>query len=508
LIIEAASDLDPNLLRADICVVGAGAAGIALAREFIGSPVRVCVLESGGLEFDREVQSLCEGEVVGLDYFPLDTTRLRYFGGTTNHWGGLCRPLDPIDFEVRPWVPGSGWPIGPADLEIFNQRAHEVCEIRSSRYDPEWLEERLGASLLELDPSSFVSTVMRYSPPTRFGTTYRPELAMAENVTVILYANVLRFEANEAADAVQSVRFAIRDRSEIQLEAKAYVLAAGGIENPRLLLLSNTVQEQGLGNQHDLVGRYFMEHPHYDIGVIVPESPDIDVTLYDSARWRRHEGIRANAYVAPSADLQRRERLLNALFGLSPSYLTGEEGLTRHALSFLDRIGRYLERRGLIQTPTYRSVFEPDRTVDTLEVMCMLEQTPDPASRVRLSAERDAFNLNRVELDWRIRREDDAALEQTVESLARCVGASGVGRMRIDLRMVETWPGGHHHMGTTRMHSTPSLGVVDANCRVHGISNLYVAGSSVFPTSGASNPTLTIVALAIRLADHLKARLA
>ncbi len=257
MIIDALRDLDADRIDADLCIVGAGAAGITLAREFVGTKIQVCLLESGDLEPDPETQALYEGAIVGLDYFPLDATRLRFFGGTTNHWGGMCAPLAAIDFEDRPWLPMSGWPFGLDALKPYYARANRVCEIAVPDYDPAGLERRLGARRLPLQANRFKTTIINYSPPLRFGSRYYADLRQSDNVKVVLNANLLRFDANDSGRRVAGATVATFARREFNVRAKIYVLATGGIENPRILLLSNSVHKNGLGKQHGLVGKFF-----------------------------------------------------------------------------------------------------------------------------------------------------------------------------------------------------------------------------------------------------------
>jgi choline dehydrogenase-like flavoprotein len=203
--------------------------------------------------------------------------------------------------------------------------------------------------------------------------------------------------------------------------------------------------------------------------------------------------------------LQRQAKLLNGLFELEPDYAP-QSGLTDRVEALMDRNGGLIRRNGMIDAGTYHRFFQQHQALNHFSVLCVWEQSPNAGSRVTLSPERDFFGQKRVVLDWQISPADEEALHRTLELLAQEVGKAGIGRMKLDVGIRGSWPGGNHHMGTTRMHPDPRYGVVDQDCRVHGLSNLYVAGSSVFPTSGAINPTLTIIALAERLADHLKAR--
>lgn len=506
MLIDARKDIDQNLFEADICIIGAGPAGISIAKSFSNSPIRLCLLESGGLEFDRDTQALYEGDNVGLDYFPLDATRLRYFGGTSNHWGGMCAPLWPIDFEDRDWVTLSGWPFDFKHIEPYYRSAQEICELGPFDYGVEQLEQLLSARRLPLDAERFFSFPIQYSPPTRFGERYRSELQAAPNVAVFLHTNAVRIDTNEASSEVTGVQCRTISGTSFNVKGKLFVLAAGGIENPRILLLSNERQSVGLGNGADLVGRYFMEHPQWRVGVLIPEDPMIESTLYDWPRWHRENGIRANAFISPTPKLQRDERLLSGMIALNLRFAAGDDGLVVDGLNYLDRVGMALRRRDLIDSSTYRSFFERDRALDHFDVIGQWEQTPNPRSRVKLSSKTDQFDQNQVELDWHIDRGDLEAMEKTLQLFGQAVGAAGIGRLKLDIE-TDDGPGGNHHMGTTRMHPDPTMGVVDEHCQVHGIQNLYIAGSSVFPTASSVNPTLTIVALALRLSETLKERL-
>lgn len=232
----------------------------------------------------------------------------------------------------------------------------------------------------------------------------------------------------------------------------------------------------------------------------------MELTMYDGARWRRKQGIRSSCYLTPSDALQRDQNLLNAKINIHPKFAEGDGGIGTEGQKLFDAIGRYLRNHGLISNRNYRIALEADRPIEWFDVGVSMEQTPNFNSRVGLSQDRDPFGQNRVELNWAVNGNDLVSMERMTELFAQEVGKVGIGRMKIEYRMDERH-GNNHHMGTTRMHPDPTQGVVDAQSQLHGVANLFVAGSSVFPTSGAVNPTLTIVALALRLADHLKEKL-
>jgi choline dehydrogenase-like flavoprotein len=474
------------VLEREVCVIGAGAAGIALALELAGARLRVALLESGGLEDDAETQDLYRGRVHGRAYFPLHEARTRRFGGSTNCWLGLCRPLDALDLERREWVPHSGWPFGLAELRPFYVRAQRVCGLEEWAYDGStWATPE--RPLLPLD-AELVGTRNFQVAPLRFGEVHRGAIASAANVDAFLRANAVEIVTDEAGGLVESVRVATLSGGRFGVRARVFVLAAGGIENARLLLASRRVHAQGLGNARDLVGRFFMEHPHLAAAAFLPARSDLELDLY---RPHRRGKVGNSAVLVPAESVQRRERLLDSWMALaSEGTLPGFERALARAVHEIERA------QG---PPASRAVF----------LLAVGEQAPNPQSRVRLGDETDRLGVPRVQLEWRLSAIDKRSLLRAHELVARELARAGLGRLQILLDPDDaTWPadlaGSRHHMGTTRMHPDPAQGVVDASCRVHGVANLFVAGSSVFPTSGAAGPTITIVALAIRLADRIR----
>lgn len=517
-------------ITADICIIGAGAAGITLARELAESRLEVCLLESGGLAYDFDTQQLYRGSAVGLPYFPLEVARLRFFGGTTNHWGGACRPLDDIDFRERDWVPYSGWPFGRAQLDPFYRRAHEVLELGPYAYDSDtW-------STAERHPLRFVgdtlrAAVLQQSPPTRFGKAYRQELRHARNVHTYLHANVLELETAPAGGPVSRARVASLERNEFFVDARMYVLAAGGVENPRLLLLSQRTNPAGLGNEHGLVGRFFMDHPIAawgKPGIVAPKRFSLRFYAQRERRELRVDDAIESAelwgFIAPTAGALRRERLLNCGIAVRRAPKPDPEGVLaarqmRDSLLELDwpedlfeHVVHVVEDFDDVAERGWYQVTGEERPAERIELSYWAEPQPNPESRVYLSDERDALGQQRIVLDWRLSDADRHNVQQVLRLLALELGKAGIGRLRIDPLVAQgaferLFEGSFHHMGTTRMHRDAGQGVVDGNCCVHGVPNLYIAGSSVFPTAGHANPTLTIVALAVRLADHIKQRM-
>lgn len=535
MLIDALTLSEDSLIVCDICIIGAGAAGITIAREFLNQPEQVCLLESGGFDYEEATQTLYAGKNIGDAYFPLKESRARSFGGSTNLWGGWSRPMDNIDFQERPWMNYSSWPITKAELLPYYQRAQEVSGLGPFAYDfSNWQNTLLNLGCDRPNFSEDIETnIWQIIPPNhlRFGEFYRTELEQAKNITTYLHANVLAFLTNDSAREVQSLRVACLDGKQFSVQAKVFILAVGGIENPRLLLASNQVHSNGLGNQYDLVGRFFMEHPYLTSGKILFSEPPI---LYTQQNIKIGETYLATA-LGLSEKRQEHEQILNfsaRLLSVLPDWVEAINSLKyklqpqheaiHEAFPSITEICRYKSNTSTVEdlktiitnldrvaTRAYNKLFNKSfysGQSNLYETHLIAEQEPNPDSRITLSSERDQLGLNRVQLDWRLSSLDKYTIERSQQILADELARCGLGHLEIE-DSEERWQtvqGSYHHMGTTRMSTNPRQGVVDENCLVHGISNLYVAGSSVFPTSGLSNPTLTIVALAIRLADHLK----
>lgn len=494
-------------LGADVCVVGAGPAGITLARRLAERGVEVVVVESGGMDPDPRTTRLNEGRSLGEPvHFAsgvpgLEHLRVRALGGTSRHWGGWCLPLEPGDLEQRDWVPSSGWPFGWDELAPHYEDAQVLCELGPFRYDGPWWAERTG-SVAVLDTPSWATRVFQLST-TEFGSRYRSDLEGTAGLTVVSWANVVDLPL--AGDRVARVELAVLDGPRLTVEAGAVVLAVGGLEVPRLLLACRSDRPEGLGNARDLVGRHFADHPHLDVSAVFALDED-DLDLYPLAR--RPEVPREGPPVDPAADDPPPDLLTVGALTLDPAVARSvgvaglgavvnvhggldDDGTELPAAVVGDALAATLGRR-----PGYVGVLN-----------LRLEPRPEPSSRVRLGRGRDELGMPRIEVDWRLAEADRRGLARAVELLADEWGAAGLGLVRTTHRgetaVARRLDVGAHHMGTARMHDDPARGVVDRHGRVHDVENLYVAGSATFPSYGWANPTLTVVALALRLGDHL-----
>ena len=518
---ELASD---QQVEVDVCIVGAGPAGISVARELIGDGAHVWLLDSGGRDVEGRVQRLNLGQSVGYPIHRPHQSRVRAFGGTSRHWmspgdeSWAARPLDPVDFEVRPGIPHSGWPFDRAHLDPYYAQAQAVCRLGPFDYDPaHWADP----PPLPLPAGPVETTVFQHGTASFEG--YYQELVRAPNVTLLLHASVVDLATEEDPGRVDRVELRREDGSRCFLRPRLVVLAAGGIENPRLLLLSRGAHRRGLGNDRDLVGRFFAERLSARTGYVVPATPDL---LGHAGFFTVHPaapGVRVQGALRVGDAAQRERQLLNCAFFLP----TRDLSMTAEAVRSVATLVKARRRRPLpAELPGHlRNVvtglgdlgsFARDRLRGPADARSILalraqaEQAPNPDSRVTLGSRRDRFGQPVARLDWRPRPSDRASIRASQEVVDAALRAAGLGRVEFMLGDEDPpalLEGNFHHLGATRMHPDPANGVVDADCRVHGVRNLYVAGSSVFPTYGCSNPTLTVVALALRLADHVKKQL-
>jgi choline dehydrogenase-like flavoprotein len=514
MILDAEQGLGQEPPRYDLCIVGAGAAGITLALELEPTGLRVCLLEAGGAVYEAESQRLFEGEVVGQKYPMLRDTRVGALGGSTTVWAGWCRPLDALDFEP--------WPFGLDQLRPWYSRAHEICGLAACDYDAEHWSGVLGPGrILPADPA-FSSEIFQIQIQD-FGHRYRERLERSKNIDLVLHAPVTRLRMEGTSCTAVEIR--TLHGSELAIRANRFVLAAGGVENPRLLLLSADDPAGAPGNAGGLVGRYFADHVFVDPGALMLRAAD----SLDFYRTRPVAPSRGASSVRGVLTLRRevlqRERLMNAALFFHPRYEAHRVFDTEEVKAWL-KLWNKLKQRAVpgAAWPYLRQALKaPHRVALAIARKLAVRHGPArrwrmrgefeigfrPENRVMLSDQRDRLGRRQVRIEWQIGEADVENMRRVTQLFDQAVRLAGLGYLErafpdTPAAWLQAVEPAMHHMGTTRMAVAPEHGVVDENSRVHGTSNLYVTGSSVFPSGGYANPTLTIVALAARLGDHLR----
>lgn len=519
----AGSGFTPQEQTWDLCIIGAGAAGLALAAQFLEGPGRILLVESGRYEPDAYDEDLNQLQSVGLRHDGWREGRVRSLGGTTRAWGGQLVPLRSSEVESRPWVPDSGWPLKLEELEPYYRRAEQLLQVEGSPYD-ETVWHRLSLMPPAFDPREVRVRFSQWAALGRrnFAVLWRRELERSSNISVLLDATAVFLHSTPGGERCESLEIRSRSGRKAKVRARAFVVASGAIETARLLLSSCTSNGTTVGNSSGLVGRFFQDHISYIAGEVEPKSRRavqhvfdpryIGNTMYSlkleptDTAMRREGWLNAMGHLAfeiPDAlgwlELRRILRLLQAGRLELPSrdesiaILRGSVELTRLVLT------RYLARRR--RSPGSGKI---RLLIDT-------EQAPSSESRVLLDSRTDASGVARARLDWRIGELERRTLTGFAQRIATEFERLGLGKIRLaggpDFEVRDT-PGAardiFHHMGTARMSAAPRFGVTRPDLRCHDVENVFVAGAAVFPAGGIANPTFTALALSLRLADHLK----
>lgn len=478
--------VSPDFLRRDalppVVIIGGGPAGLSLAMRLEDLGIDTLVLEAGPNDFSGPSQDVYQGEVIGDRYYDLDATRLRQLGGSSMHWAGQCRPLDAMDFEARPDLDLPGWPITKADLDPHDAAARELLQLGANVDEP-------------MEEDGLFKAGWAYSPPVFFALDFNDRLEASPRIHIALETPVMSLQATGG----QITGIEIRDSAgdSLTLTPRLTVIACGGIETARLLLWSNQVSPERVVADDTALGRNWMEHPAHYVG---------EAMMYEAIPNHETAGDVRYTSIGIAPDKLMAHGALNAVVRLQR--FRPQPGASRN-----------VQRALCSATPqaldAFNAVTGAEATCGRQYLRVISEQAPDPENRVALSdSQRDRFGIPRTELHWRKTALDYHTIKVAFELVGRALVGSGKALIRADPHLIAMgdYPddgeyGGHHHMGATRMAATARDGVVDADLRIHGLTNGYIAGSSVFTRGGHANPTFTIVQLSLRLADHLAGEL-
>ena len=516
-------------ITSDICIIGGGVAGITLGLELHKRHKGITLIESGGEEFSLEKQKLYSPETKPELYPDPTFSRLRYLGGSSNHWDNSTNTLDPIDFEKRDWVPNSGWPINYEDLAKYYPKAGYYCGVGADGYKLEnWVNKLSGNNPFSESQDIKSSITKSAVTPTRFFVKNKDELENSTALTIYKNANLTDIDFDVESGIVKSITFHSTPEVKHSVTAKIFIMCLGGIENARLMLKFNEKYNNKLGNQYDNVGRYFMDHPVIRAAHLYP-SDTIDKTYFKFFKsiLIKDKIVHGHVKLKESALYNYRINNLRIPFVPSTKYIMSHGISSAHILSdsvsdlevpddFGKHIMNIVRDIDLLAEAGSQQAFDWELSDDAMQfggfqIQAMIEQTPDRDNRITLGTERDPYNIRRINIAWRVTDEDKRLAWEGLNILAREVGKLAIGRLRVlKERESRIWGSqlafGHHHIGTTRMSNGPKQGVVDTDQKVFGTKNFFIGGSSVFSTGGHVPPTLTIVALSIRLAKHISDR--
>ena len=454
----------------DTIIIGAGAAGITTAKTLEKFGKSVALIEGGSLDYSEESQNIYRGDVKGDPYFDLDVTRLRYFGGSTNHWGGWCRPFEKIDFKRNYFGEKYEWPIKFEEIDQYKKEACSILEIESS-FEFEATDDP------NVKPIKF-----QFSPPVRFNKKYLSKFKSSKLISVFINSNLTKVSGSNRN--IRSVNLINYKENKLTLRAINFIFALGGIENSRFLLWIDKNHPGVFFDEKLPIGKYWMEHPHFTLGRALIDNRKV-----------------SHNYYSLTDKAQKKLNILNCGFRIER--LEDTKGLTKALIQDLLCIAPKLGKK-------FVELTGKNQYLCGAIFRAAWEQSPDKFNAVRLGNETDRFGIPKVELNWKKNKIDRQTIKKSVFEFNEWLMKIDGGRIKLDQWMMteKDYPtddelGGHHHMGGTRMHKSNSLGVVDANCKVFGSENLYIAGSSIFTTGGHNNPTLPIVQFALRLANHL-----
>lgn len=500
---------------ADVVIIGAGAAGITLALELESEKKDVILVEGGREVFDNESQECYRGKVTARDLpYGLLHSRMRFFGGSTNCWAGGCGELDDEDFIFRPWVNASGWPFSKSTMAPWYEKAAIFLGIDAEKTKhPEDVD---GIPSFK----GFDTRILEFTKKTRFNSEFGLKIKNSKRIRVFYGSNFYDINRTFENDTVESIEVVTFGGKKITLYAKTYVLSCGGVENARLLLNTKGDRKHAIGDLHNNLGRYFSDHPIAPCATVIGRLGELKEFFLDTRKFVPNiKGERTTPFYRLPYALQEKFKTLNVAIQFSSQEEELDVGelsawKIRQNISKSDySLIEYKDIKNVLTNlpSLFRSVYSRSTNSGRIALRFQLEQAPDATNRITLSSDYDSVGLKRSVLHWNFSKLERHSLDVAVAYTAKCLQEANIGTLRLDRQLINNslelpydLRGGQHHCGTTRMSSSPKTGVVDKNLKVFNSDNLYILGSSVFPSNGWVNPTFTIIALSLRLSNHLK----
>lgn len=550
--IDAETLTNETTFNSDITIVGAGPAGIVLALELAKAGYEVALVESGNLDFSEAIQKLGEASYFDPQFHaPMPECTRRQLGGTSVIWGGRCLPYDRVDFDQRDYVPHSNWPLTYEELEGYFQKACDYFFCGRAEFDIKNITDIEQTSLVPGLPDEQVltSTLERWSLPTNFGKEYSTELQQHARIKLLYGLTCTQIETNDSGAHVERVQAKTLGGKTLYLQAREYILSGGALNTTRLLLASDQYCAGGLGNHSGWLGKFYMGHLSGEIATVHFTTPPKETIFgFD----RDSDDIYLRRRFSFTREFLHQKELTNVVswlgspkFGdpshqngiLSSAYVALNLPILKHYLTSTamrkaaigqEQQGIYWSHvlnilRDLGQTLSFIPSFAYGRFVAKRKIPALFvysaaneyplhyhgEQVPNPNSTVSLSSDRDALGMRRLDINLRYLQQDIDSVINAHRYWDEHLRKHNCGYLKyltndLEASVWEQAGDGFHQIGTTRMSRDPQQGVVDVNCKIHGLDNLYVASSSNFVTSGQANSTFMIVAFALRLSDYLK----
>lgn len=506
----------------DVCIIGAGAAGITLAVELRRKGKRVLLLEGGGLRYETRTQKLYAGDTEGLVHSGLTNTRFRILGGTTFQWGGQVLEIDEHVFGARPWVPGGQWPFPKSELAPYYRRAISVEGLGRSLQDTDEIWQALDCAKPEFG-DGFYSAFSYWCPVTDFSSLYAKELRQDADLSVYIHANALEFKFGDDGESAVAIHCAALNDKKAVFFAHHFVLCMGAVETSRFLLQPPSATNLAPWRDNPLIGCHFQDHLCANVATIANCAFEPAGAYFD---YRSAHGMRYHPKMKLSPQVQERDGLLDICGTVVPTTKGGRDDLAVAFETFRFLRTRQYDRLTLFRLmhfafnlprlvwhkiPFSRQALGPaNKAKQVLRLVLHVEQSPLSESRVVLVPKRDAFNQQCAKVYWRTSGQELHTVRHYIRMLSETFANRGLGIVQADPGVMDddevlaaSFRDSSHHIGGTRMATSVADGVVDESLRIFNTRNVYICSSSVFPSAGFANPTHTIISLAIRLADHL-----